>query len=172
MWWVVLGLLVFAILVLIIVDAIWRPHMKNLSQESLPGVVRQLLISKENGGHSRIDFRGSNVWFSFERLSGSDTDAVLALRIPRRSWTEVVIDSLRQSYAANGFEFQDEDGNPSLIGRVLIPIEDIWNETSGAKGAHAARILINLIELPKSARFDVDDAGPASKRILNQPRGS
>ena len=159
-----IGLAALLILIVAVVVAVWNPHMRNLGQDSLPDLIRALLIKKENGGFVRISFRESDIWFSLERVSGSDVSAVLALRIPRREWTDVIVDKLRDAFESNGFDYRDEDDNPSLIGRVWIPIEDIWSKSSGAKGAHAARLLIDAIGLGRDAKFDADDEGQPSRR--------
>jgi len=145
---------------------------KKLSNQvrikDFPDIVRGLLISGENGAITKVEDKESGNWFSFERVSGSDTSAVLALRIPRRQRTTGLETELEEVYRAQGFRFSTDNSNISLLGRVVIPIEDIWNKSSGAEGAHAAHLLLNAIGVAANARFKVHDLGPVSMRALGK----
>ena len=161
-----LGILV-VVVVTFLVLTIWQPSARNQGIEEFPDRIRYLLAHRENGSYYRYEHRESDVWFSFERLSGTDTAAVLALRIPRREWTEDIAGELRRTYESHGFEFVEEEDNLSLIARVLIPVADIWNKASGARGAHAGRLLLETIGIPKDARFKGTDVGKPSRRALD-----
>ena len=161
----ILGIIVVLVVALVALT-IWQPFGKNQSSADFPDRIRYLVGHRENGSFYRFDHKGSNVWFSFERLSGSDFDAVLALRIARNERTEAQADELFRVYESHGFEIMSEEDNPSLIARVLIPVKDIWDKSSGAKGAHAARLLLETIGIPRNARFKGTDVGKPSRRAL------
>ena len=146
---------------------IWNPFGRNLSREDFSRCILDLLITSKNGGIIRFDVNDSEVWFSFARVSGSDTAAMLALRIPRGEWTDSVTKDLRQIFESHGFEFVDELDNPSLLAQVLIRVDDIWDKACGAKGAHAARLLLDAIGIPQNARFRISDFREPSKRWKN-----
>lgn len=138
---------------------IWEPFARKLGQDVFPDIIRTLLIRTENGGFCRFDHRDSDIWFSIERLRGSGSNAVLALRIPRRDWTLGAADELRRVFESNGYRFVVESDNPSLLAKVLIPVDDIWPMSSGASGAHAARLFLQVVGLGQGARFNVEEGG-------------
>ena len=146
---------------------IWNPFGRNLSRDDFSHLILGLLISSENGGIIRLDQNGSEIWFSFARASGTDTTAILALRIPRGEWSNTVAEDLRQTYEAHGFEYLEEPDNKSLLAQVLIPVDDIWEKACGARGAHAARLLLDTIGSPRSARFRSSDFRKASRGWKN-----
>ncbi len=112
-----------------------------------------------------MDFKKSKFWLSFERVSGDDKAAVIALRIPKHDSIVSIEDELRRQMEANGFMYCEEKDSFSLIAKVLIPVEDIWHSASGAKAAHAARIYLSLSDIPPNARFDYFFTGPVSRRM-------
>ena len=138
---------------------IFDPFARNLSRERIPDIVRNLLIQSRNGAFRRLDHRESDFWFSIERLDGSDSTAVLALRIPRRDWSVTIVQELQSTFESHGFEWVDEKDNPSLLGKVIIPVQDIWAKSSGAKGGYAARLLMDTVGLPVDARFNMEVGG-------------
>jgi hypothetical protein len=143
---------------------IWNPA-RNLSQNEFSDSIRGLLIARKNGSTIRFDHTGSDIWFGLERYRGSNKSAVLALHIPRSECTVNVGSELQRIYESNGFEFSEEDG-PSLLARVLISVDDIWDKASGATGAHAGRIFLEAVGLPRSARINMTEFGEPSKRAL------
>ena len=164
MTWLVVLAIAAALVVGFFAWSIWVGGGRNIGRDRFPDTVRRFLLLFENGAFVRFDDRGSDFWFSFERLDGSDIRATLSLRIPRQDVTLAVANDLRSAYDAHGFEWTEEMGNPSLLAKVLIPVEDIWDKTSGAKGAHAARLLLEIVGLPPNSRFNVRQGGHASKR--------
>ena len=146
----------------------WSPHHRGLRRADLPDVVRNVLIDMENGGCCRVNVVRSKIWFSFERVGGSDRDAVLALRIPRSDQTDQAIDDLRAHLETHGFDYRGEPGNKSLYGKVIIPVSNIFERTSGARGAHAARIFLDAIGVRSSAKFNIEYIGDASRRRLTR----
>lgn len=156
-------------LLVLIVPSFWDPGRRNLTQVAIPSVLRNFLVSRENGSYCRIDFRKSELWFSFERAGGTDTDADISLRIPRSEVSEERIEAIVGAFDRNGFKFVAADNdNLSLIGEVRIHIDDIWDEASGAPGAHAARILMAELGLPVDATFNVTEVGKASSRLFGE----
>jgi hypothetical protein len=161
-------LLVVAVIVVgVLAMMIWNPFARNLSREDFSRCILDLLITSKNGGIIRFDDNHSGIWFSFSRASGSDTSATLALRIPRIERTESMVDDLRQVYESHGYEFIDEVDNQSLLAQVLIPVHDIWDSACGAKGAHAARLLLDATGIRSNASFRLSDFRDPSKRWKN-----
>lgn len=144
---------------------IWNPFNQNLSREDFPDLIRDLLIGMENGAYSRLDSRQSKIWFSFERLSGTDTEATLALRIPRTDESERLSGELRRIFDSQGYVLVDEVDNPSLLAKVLVPVADIWEKNSGTTGAHAARLYLETVGIPMNARFRLTALGKVSRRL-------
>ena len=163
MSWVI-AIAVVAVIIGLLTLMIREGGGRNVGRDGLPDLARLVLIQCENGGFKRFDDRNSDVWFSLERLSGTDTSAVLALRIPRIERAVAVADDLRKVYVSNGFEWSDEGGNPSLLARVLIPVDNIWAKASGAKGAHAVRLFLDTLGVSKKARFNIEVGGYPSNR--------
>ena len=142
--------------------------MVTIDRSEFANELRSLLLLTENGSFCRFDHVGSDIWFSFERLSGSDTSAVLALRIPKQDRTVSAAEALQNVYESQGFQFEwTEQENESLLARVEITVEDIWNEYSGVNGAHAARLLIDELGLGHDARFSFKTLGKGSRRALD-----
>ena len=162
--WIIAIAVAIALVVVLFVWMIWVGGGRNIGRDSFPNQIRHLLILGENGAHKRFNDRESDFWFSLERLKASDSSAVLALRIPRRDSTLAAADELRKTYDAHGFEWAEEEDNPSLLAKVLIPVEDIWTKSSGARGAHAARLLLDASGVPQNARFNIEEGGHRSKR--------
>ena len=158
--WIAVGLtLLTAALWLIF----YNPFARNLSQKDFPRILENLLTRTENGGFCRFDFQDSPYWFSIERLSGSGRTAVLALRVPRQDWTIEAVRSLKDAFSAQGFKWHNEDDNPSLLGKVHIPVDDIWSSSAAASGAHAARIYCQALQIPTAARLKVEEGGCRTK---------
>jgi hypothetical protein len=165
--WTAVPLVLASLIVLVILAVIiWRRFNQNVSREDFSDVIRDLLIGMENGAFSRLDCKDSDVWFSFERISGTDTDATLALRIPRTECSERLSSELHRVLKSQGFELIDEVDNPSLLAKILIPIADIWEKNSGATGAHAARIFLEIIGISLNARFRISEMGKVSRRCV------
>ena len=73
------------------------------------------------------------------------------------------------SNVLSGFEFSEtEPDNLSLLAIVSVPVSDIWNKASGARPAHAARILVEEVGLPRSERFDVAESGNPNRDVLSR----
>ena len=157
--WIYIIAGISATIVCLIVLTVWDPFTRNLGIEKLPDIVRMLLIRMENGGFCRLDHRDSDVWFSIERLDGTDTAATLALRVPRQEWTLAVADELHKTYESLGFEWVDEVDNPSLLAKVLIPIDDIWAISSAAPANRVVRLFVDAVGLPASAKYSLEQAG-------------
>ena len=143
------------VLVLLVGAVLLWPH-PDIGRDYLPDLTRQLMVRSQNGGFVRFDDRKSDFWFSLERTDGDDVSATCALRIPRNSRVLAASDTLQNAFLSNGFEWVSEDANPSLLAKVYISVDDIWNKTSGAQGAHAIRILLNEIGMPTNARLKVE----------------
>ena len=143
-----------------------NPFARNLGAEDFSELIRGLLIARANGSRIRIDHQGSEVWFAFERRSGSDKDAVLTLRIPRMEWSERLVTDIRRIYESHGFEFTEDESDKWLLGQVVISVDNIWARASGSRGAYAGRLFIEAIGLPQGAKFKTTEFGEPSKRAL------
>ncbi len=166
------GLMIFLIVAAVIIAGVLAmmirdPVARNLKREDFSTSVLNLLITSKNGGIIRFDHNDSDLWFSFVRASGSDTEATVALRIPRMEWAESMSDDLRQTYTSHGFEFVCEDDSQSLLAQVLIQVDDIWDSACGARGAHAARLLLDAAGIPQNATFRLSDFREPSDRWKN-----
>jgi hypothetical protein len=137
---------------------------RNVGRDRFPDIVRQLLMMGADGAYRRFDHRSSDFWFSIERVQGSDDSADLALRIPRTEEVLALGEELRRKFSAHELRWASEENNPSLLAKVLLPVDDIWAKNSGASGAHAARLLLEALQIPQSARFDVFHGGYPSNR--------
>ncbi len=153
------------ILVLLAIGALvlW-PH-SDVSQESLPDVVRNLLVRYRNGAFYRLDDKTSGFWFSMERFEGDDLSATFALRIPRHERTITATDELKQAFLSNGLDWVEEVDNPSLLAVVFVPVDNIWDKSSGARGAHAVRILLEKAGLSPNTKLKLDRQGKPSDRF-------
>ena len=149
---------------------VWGRRLKITRRDELPDTVRVLLILRANGAISRLNHIGSDFWFSFERVSGSDKSAVMALRIPRLEQTVTCSDGISEAFTQHGYQLILDDDNPSLVGHVLISVDDIWAKASGAQGAHAARILLDSVGIPSEAKFRLVEFGDPSKRALQNKK--
>jgi hypothetical protein len=121
----------------------------------------------KNGSYIRFDCRKSGIWFSFERLSGSDYDAVLSLRIPKADWSAPFADEIPKVFQAHEFEYFPEQDSHSLLGIVNIPVDDIWAKSSGSRGAYAARLFLDTIGHLPSTKFKASEIGRPSRRALD-----
>ena len=159
-------LVLLPLAVLFVLAVIWHRRLKIRRRDDLPDVVRALLILMANGGIYRLNHIGSDFWFSFERVSGAGGTAVLALRIPRVERTIVDSDNIVNAFTRQGFQVVSETDNPSLIARILISVDDIWDKACGSNGSHAARILLETVRIPSTAKFRLVEFGDPSKRAL------
>ena len=75
-------------------------------------------------------------------------------------------ENLRRVFEAHGFEFEEKSDNPALLARVLMSVDDVFDRSSGARGAYAARLLLDVVGVGRSERFRITESGQASKRIL------
>jgi len=144
-----------------------QPGTKNKGLESFPDFVRTLIATKENGSELKVWHRGSDKGFSFIRVSGDDTQAQVELAVPRAVWSELYAAKISDAFSSHGFEFVGCAESTQILGKVVLYVPDIWDRASGSSCAHAARILAESIDLPRTARFDVRFVGPTSKRVLN-----
>jgi len=164
--WLTALLIIVGVIVTILLFLSWSPHHKGRQRKDLPDVARDVLTRMKNGGRYKVIFNRSKFWFSFERLEGNDEKATLALRIPRGYWTDGIIEDIRAQLDSHGFEYRDEPDNKSIHGQVIIPVSNIWESTSGSKGAYAARLLLEAIGIQPDAKFNIELYGDPSKRIL------
>lgn len=155
-----------AIVVLLTVLTVWQPFSGGYDRSDIPDRIRFLLTDCENGSYCRFDHVGSNIWFSIERKSGDDESALLALRIPKVCLDEEPTLRLYESFAAQGFEFSREIDNISLLGEVLIPVENIWDAACGSTGAHAARVFLDQMGIGSDSKFTVYERSIGSFRSL------
>ena len=144
----------------------WQPGTKNNGIEALPGFLRSLYAATENGSILRVRHRGSGIEFSFARIAGEDTEATVELRIPRADWSVNNAGKIAESLLTKGFQYRKEELSTGLFATVTLEIPNIWDNASGATGAHAARILTESIGLPSDSRFDERVFGESSKRLL------
>lgn len=163
--WIVLTAVLIALSVAFVIF-VWNPFDNGVGKEQLPEVARALMITGAKGAVTRVDHVGSDIWFSFERLDESEPSTSVALRIPRKDWSRKIEPGLREYYESRGFEYCENQENQSILARVIIPIDNIWDRASGAQAAHAARLLLQKLEISLDARFKPTELGPISMRAL------
>lgn len=146
----------------------WQPLGKNRALEHFPHLIRSLLIGMENSSAITFRHRDSEMYFQVRRDSGSGEDAILVLTIPRASWSERSASAIRERIESNSFDYRERENESELLGEVHIPVANIWDDAAGAPCSHAARLLLDSLGLPKSARFDVTQSGLASRRIADR----
>ena len=166
LWLLLLGGGVFVIFVVMVELKIWNPWQRKVGIEEISGILHFAFFRHQNGGTVKFQHRGSDAWFSFERVEGEDdsNSALAALRIPRVTWKRAKSADLNEVFGKHGFEVDTDAANESLIGRVLIPIDDIWDEASGASAAYAARVLMEATDIGLDQKFAVKDIGVPSRR--------
>ena len=164
--WVLIPLSLIGIVFLaIVITRFWNPFCLNLTRSDFSDVIRGLMIGKENGSYLRLDSRSTGVWFSVERLRGSDVEATLSLRLSRNEKSERAIGELYRLYDSHGFRLEECEDNPSLIAKVTIPVDDIWAKNSGSNCSHAARLYLDVLGEPIDAKYKADDFGAQSRRM-------
>lgn len=169
--WIVGGLIAIGALVAIWKLLGWQPLGRNRTREDFEHGIKSLLILKENGGFLHVQQRGSGLAFDIIRAEGGDNDALLVLRVPRAPWSEEHGKQLCEVFESHQIEARlvKEPGSETLA-EVQIPVENIWEEWCGAKGARAAHLLLDAVALPRDARFDLSLHGAPSKRGLARER--
>ena len=160
--WLLLG----TIAALFVGLVVWVRRAQGYGREDFAHLVRSLLFRMENGGLGRLAHTDSDVWFRFERLSGSGRMAVLSLRIPKAEWSSCTAEEIQRVFTAHGFEYRPEPDSCSLLATVRVPVENIWAGDSGARGSLAARLLLDTIGVTASARFRASEVGRPSRRVL------
>jgi hypothetical protein len=163
-WTTLIGLIV-----LLILGARFLTAHPKVGREHFPAIVRKLLVQAKNGGYIRLDDRASDFWFSIERFDGDDESAVFVLRVPRHERVTSNIEGLRTAMQSNGFDWVDEgDDNLSLVAKVFVPIANIWDQSSGASGGHAIRLLLNEAKLPPNSKFRIERMYEPSDRYRSR----
>ncbi len=169
--WIVVGLLAIGVLVAVWKFLGWQPLGRNQRREDFEHGIKSLLILKENGGSLHVQQRGADLAFDFLRAEGGDDEALLVLRVPRAPWSEEHAKELCDVFESHRIEvrFVQEPGS-EMLAEVRIPVENIWEEWCGAKGARAAHLLLDTLAVPRDARFDLSLHGTPSKRGLTRER--
>ena len=150
--------------------AIWNPLERNVGVDDFSEILHRSFFRHRNGGVTKFAHRGSDAWFSFERLEGDGNRAVAALRIPWVTWTRADDPDLNAIFGKHGFEVDTTVANESLIGHVLIPVEDIWDTASGARAAYAARLLMQATNIGMDQKFAVKEIGLPHSRYTENAR--
>jgi hypothetical protein len=166
MSWLIFGALALISVVLSVMVLKWQPGTRNRSWNEIQRFVRMLMILMENGEVLRVEHVGSEIRFDIARAEDPNGRAFAVLRVPRASWT-IGCKGLRESFEAQSFAYTEVD-DPTVIGEVRIPVDDIWSEWAGAKGAHAVHVLLTALSVPQSARFNFSLAGRRSKRAVRR----
>lgn len=163
------SLLIVALLIVVLWKLLgWQPLAKNQTRRDFEHWVSCLLTLKENGGILRIAQRKGPVFIEFVRESGDDDSATLAMKIPRRRWSEEKKQEICNTLGSQCFDIHRPEDEEEILLQVRIPVTDIWEECAGAKGAHAARLVMDTLEVEKDARFDCPLFGYPSKRELRR----
>jgi hypothetical protein len=157
------GAVVFLLLLAL---KIWNPSQRRVGLDELPDILRANLLRHADGGITRLQHRDSDLWFSFERMSGTESEATLALRIPHKPWRQGFGQQFPAIFESNGFDVVLEKDNASIAAKVLIHIEDIWEKSSGAKPTHAARLLLQGLDLEANQKFAIRELARLSDRYL------
>lgn len=170
MEWIVGGIIGIFVLVAIWKFLGWQPLGRNRGREDFEHGIKSLLILKENGGSLHVQQRGSDMAFDFVRAEGRANDTLLLLRIPRALWSEQHCKELSDAFSSHQFEAQLVGNDSQTLAEVRIPVQDIWEEWCGARGARAAHLLLDTIGVPRDARFDLSLHGNPSRRGLARER--
>ena len=138
---------------------------RNQGREDFEHGIKSLLILKENGGSLHVQQRGSQLSLDLLRAEGGDDDAVVLLRVPRSPWSEGCAEKLSETFDAHDLDASiAEEQDSQVLAEVRIRVEDIWEESCGAKGARAAHLLLDSLSVPRDARIDCTLHGVVSKR--------
>jgi hypothetical protein len=140
-------------------------HGKNLRREDFERRVRSLLLLMEDGGILHVKHRGSPVYFDFMRSQGCADAATVTVEVPRTAWSEAHQARMYDVFVSNNFDAR-QDVSSSTLAQVRVPVDDIWVVWSGAKAARAAHLLLDVLGVPKDARFDLALRGARSTRAL------
>ena len=160
------GSIAFLFFCIMLALKVWNPAQRNIGVNDISDILHKALIRHEDGGITKLQHRRSDAWFSYERLEGKDDSAVLALRIPRVTWNRAGDADLNDIFGKHDFVVDTDCANESLVGRILINVDDIWDKASGSAGAYAARILMEATNMGLNDRFFVKDLGIPSKRYV------
>ena len=138
----------------------WQPLGRNRARTDFEHFSRALLRIMKNGGIYRVEHIGSDVTFDLVRTEDATGKVIAVLKIPRAEWSVNRHTELKDAFRANAFCYKSfEDADSNLVGEVFVPVDDIWLEWSGAKCARAAHILLDVLSVPSTARFNFSAIG-------------
>ena len=138
---------------------------KNLKLESLPHLVKTLIVGMENNASLSIRPRSADSEACFVRVSGSNKRANVEFRIIREGLTDESRESIVENFKAQGFHPHIDSSPSTYFCRVNLKISNIWEDAVGASGTHLVRIYLEAIGVTQRDRFDVRMTGRASTRI-------
>lgn len=154
------------VLTILAVAALRRSLEVRISREGFEHWVHSLAKAKQDGGtvsFSPLDVRQAIV--RVERGPGTGSRCEILVDVPRTSWSEQRSESIRDALVRDGLEpFEPADRLDVLL-RIGLPIPDIWDEASGARGSRVVRRIFEAAGIEPAAWFRVSMAGQNSARI-------
>ncbi len=166
--WKLFAVIAGAGLLLLYAYGVWL-YLRGKGRERLENAVRALLTLKENGGVLEIALRGQGTVLVFCRQDGRMNWADLRLRIPLTTRSLPLYTELKRAFSHSEYEFRAMEGSTEAIAELRILVEDIWALGSGAKGAEAANLALDVLGFEKDARFIFKLKGKANWRLTNRP---
>ena len=168
MLWIILAL------VLALGVAFWKwfssqVHGKNVGREHFERAVRSLLILLEDGGTLHVKCRGPDVTLDLVRSEESGDGATVVVKIPRAIWSESSRSKIHNALVSSAFDVQlAPDKSSMFLAHIRVPVDDIWPVWSGAKPARAVHLVLDALDVPRDAKFDVALDGARSTRGLRR----
>lgn len=143
---------------------------RNCPRDDLCHFINSLLILMENGGRLHMKQRGSDVVMDFIRLEGEGGGATIVLRVPRAAWSLPHSSPLYDRLASEGADVEVMDSASPILLETRIPVGDIWTDWAGSRAAHIGRLTLDILGVPREARFNFSLVGKRSRRGLHYER--
>ncbi len=143
---------------------------RGKKRRDLEHAVRSLLVLMGDGGTLRIRVKRSPVVLMLIRESGTDSQAVLLLRVPLATWSEAAKKQIDEMIAAHGYTAIPGCDAFDAVSAIRIVVDDIWKPWAGASGARLIHLVLDALEVKHESLLDFALLGERTSRLIEHER--
>jgi hypothetical protein len=140
-----------------------RQLIAGQGREDFGRNVRALLLACKSGGTMEVSAKGLELRFEVTKGDVLGDGAIVIIRLPVDSLSVSALGGLLKAYSQPEYEVRRVKTETSRdLLEILVRVDNIWEEWSGASTARAIHLLLDALVVPKEVKFDLHLSGPVN----------